>query len=824
MHAFNDGAGGGGGGGAIQITAHGTIVINGAADRGCDPAVDPSCNPDQLFNCLADIQATSSRQVRGTIQANGGKGGDGGQNAGAGGGGSGGGILLQATGSIFVDCASLQANGGIHGLTSGQNRQDVKPGSGDGGPGWIRVEPRTGGGPYCGILALETTLSAPLDTSQLASRTINVADASKFPTRGVVLIDTELIGYNDVDRTQNLLKNLSRGLRGTTVASHAGPPTAARVILDTPVFPPESLIRGASDVNITPDPVLAGSGPDGVLHAFFIESTDPETGLPLVDAVTGQRVSLWTIDTDTSAVIDPTGSVVMVGTAARSNPGVFSFSRLRIDTSVILRAVGSRPLRIFVTEIAEIAGTLDASGFDGGPLDFDVNSKSTPDPGVGGRSGPGGGEGGQGGTIVFLDGNFNNKNPANVLPVAAKAGGLPSNFPLEFDRTGETSASVPPPSDLAELEATRATPGEPLRDPVACGLSCTAGGGGGGGNLAAGADGQSCPPNTIIGPVCAPKAATFGRGGSRVGLENFRYAGQLLLMGGDGGSGGGASADVSDDYKNGKAGNSVFRAAARYAPGTGGGGGGGIVQLVVQGGLILRSTGAILARGGNAYQSIDLGGNGGAGAGGSVLIQLANSVTIEPGARIDVSGGVPNKPPPIPAEQTLPIYESNIRLVGTEQRSFGGGGGRGAVGRVRLEAPANSNLLKSSLNENISSSVMYLDASLSTGCSVSLPLGVGPGGRALSHLLKPDSAALRFAEQGLPDGTDAFVLWQGAGPSFDVHGEHGTLRGAVEDLRDLQDVEYVQFSVYFISNVTTRETPTVIEVNVPVRLANPKIK
>src|SRR6185369_5140351 len=248
----------------------------------------------------------------------------------------------------------------------------------------------------------ESALNAPLDTSQALSRTISIVDASKFPTRGVVLIDSELIGYNDVDRTQNLLKNLNRGLRGTTVASHTNAPVPARVILETPVFPPESLLRGTTDINITPDPVLAGAGADGVFHAFFIESTDPTTGLPLEDPVTGQRVSLWTVDTDTSTIVDPTGAVVLVATAARVDPGRFSFSRLRIDGNVILRGQGSRPLRIFVTEIAEIAGALDVSGFDGGPLEFDVNSKNSPDPGAGGRPGSGGGEGGQGGTITFV--------------------------------------------------------------------------------------------------------------------------------------------------------------------------------------------------------------------------------------------------------------------------------------------------------------------------------------------------------------------------------------------------------------------------------------
>jgi hypothetical protein len=661
------------------------------------------------------------------------------------------------------------------------------------------------------VLALQGELAQAMDTSTAVSRTITLRDASKFPPRGIVTIDSEVISYNRL--VGNQLQDLTRGLRGSLVAVHAA---GAAVILDAPVTPPSALVSGATDINTDPDPVFTGAGRDGVLQVYFIETQDPETGLPLTDPVTGAKISVWTLDTDTSSVTDPQGSVVLIAAAARTDPGLFSLSRLRIEPNVILRAIGTRPLRILVSEVAEIAGTLDVSGFDGGLLEFDVNHPATPTAGSGGAAGPGGGAGGAGGSMVFLDGNIDNKDPANTNPIPARWGGLPAGFPPELDRTGPTSGNTPPPI-LAPMETTRATAGEALRDTANCGgtvtAPCTAGGGGGGGARVAGLNGEARPTSSTA----------FGRGGSAIGGDSFRYGGGVFPAGGQGGAGGGSSTVVSDDYKNGRAGPAVFQGDAKYGPGTGGGGGGGLLHLMVQGALNLRSTGAILARGGDGFQSIDLAGNGGAGGGGAVLIQLGNSLSIEPGARIDVSGGLANQALPNAPGVDRPFYEGNVRKVVTgEVRSFGGNGGNGAVGRVRFEAPANSNLLKSGFNDSISSAILLLDTFVSTGTSLALPLGVGPGSRASSHLFLLDSPILLFAPQGLPEGTNAILTWQGGEQSLDVHGQPGPLVGGVENVDDLQTTEYIRFSVIFLSNVLSGEAPVVKQVTLPYKLGNAK--
>ncbi len=769
------GGGGGGGGGALHVVAHGSMVIGGR------------------------------------ILANGGRGGDGASGtggSGAGGGGSGGSILLQATGFISVGCGNLETNAGDNGASSGQNQ---RPGSGEGSPGWIRVEPRFGGGPFCGVLAVESDLTARVNAGVAPTTVINVRDSSRFPPKGTVLIDQELIGYGRMG--PNVLQDLTRGLNGTANVAHE---IGAKVILDAPVTPTSGLVRETSDIQRSPDVIFTGLGGDGSLHVFFIPTIDPDTGEQQVDPVTGNAISVWQIDTDTGTVVSPEGVAVLTSASARTDPGLFLLSRLRIDANVILRGTGLRPLRIQVTEEAEIGGTLDISGFDGGLIEFDVNNLPAPSPGAGGSPGPGGGPGGTGGTASFLDGNIANKDPSNVIIIAARNGGLPLQFPAEFDKTGLTSGSVPPPTNLAPMETTRATGGEGLRDPNNCGGTpanpCSAGGGGGGGAREPGLAGKSRPAGSTA----------FGQGGSRIGLDTIRFGGDYLLVGGQGGAGGGGSAVVSNEYQNGNAGPAIFQGRARVAPGTGGGGGGGSLHLTVFGVLHLRGTGRIFARGGNAFQSIDLAGNGGAGGGGMVFIQLVNSLVIEPGAKIDVRGGKANLRVPISPGAIQPLYEGNIRQVppAPDPREFGGGGGEGAVGRVRIEAPEGSNLLTSSFNDSIFSSVFLPDSHLSVGRSLSAPLGVGSGKRATSHALILDGAVIRFAEGGLPDGTRAVVLWRGSSPSLDVQGATTPLRGGVENPKDLENVENLQFTVQFLSNPISGETPTIDEVQVPFKLSS----
>ncbi len=304
-----------------------------------------------------------------------------------------------------------------------------------------------------------------------------------------------------------------------------------------------------------------------------------------------------------------------------------------------------------------------------------------------------------------------------------------------------------------------------------------------------------------------------GEGGSNFGLDSLRFDGDLWLFGGSGGSSGGASPQVSAAYKSGilPEGSVVFTGAA-HAPGTGGGGGGGVLFLTATH-LMMRPEARILARGGDAVQSIDLGGNGGAGAGGTVIIRVESSLTIARGAVIDVSGGVANREVAIDAGQGLPLYEGNFHRSAVDGFGFFGGvGGNGAPGRILLEADPDSQAAEDGLNASLSSGRFLADSFATVGVSRAILLGIGPGDAVSAPNLSLSGGVVRFHEFGRPLGTDAVVLWEGATESLDVHGQPGEFTQRVRDPRDLRFTEFIRFSVPFRSNGSSRETQSVREI------------
>ena len=150
---------------------------------------------------------------------------------------------------------------------------------------------------------------------------------------------------------------LVRGFNSTVVADHA---VGAIVELLAPVSPSDSLMGGG--IQESPDLFNAGIGPDGFLHCFFIPSRDPLSSDFLRDE-NGETVSIWVFDTGTGEVSNPTGFPVLNGLS--SDPGALQLTRLLIDSGVTLRVVGPNPASFQVTEVCEISGTVDASGFDG---------------------------------------------------------------------------------------------------------------------------------------------------------------------------------------------------------------------------------------------------------------------------------------------------------------------------------------------------------------------------------------------------------------------------------------------------------------------------
>ena len=375
MSLATGGAGGGGGGGALRLVVQGNIDVSGS------------------------------------ILANGGAGGSGSALAGgfapggAGGGGSGGSIVCQATGDIrAASCDTFQVNGGEAGMGGNSNNQNRGGNSGDGAPGYVRLESAMGGSPFClGILQASAVLTRNL-SNRATTNQIEVDSVEGFPDSGTVRIEDEIISYASVNVADNELEGLSRNPL-TRVAHDEGLP----VVLQATIVPreeSEALLGGG--LTQGPDEIEFGLGRDGALHLRFIASLDPSTGEAVTDPTTGEAISIWTFDTDSGTLSAPNGEVALTTRQSNTRPGFLDLVSLRIDTNVVLRGVGSQPLEVSARDLVEIFGTIDVSGSPGGGLRFSGNGE-LPSPGIGGEGGPGGGDGGDGGTIRFVDGD-----PTNV--------------------------------------------------------------------------------------------------------------------------------------------------------------------------------------------------------------------------------------------------------------------------------------------------------------------------------------------------------------------------------------------------------------------------
>lgn len=711
------GAGGGGGGGALLVEARGSVLIEGQILANGGDGGNGEI-PFYRSPVIPDYPHGVNQIATG----------------GAGGGGSGGSIVVRATGPVDIDdCGKLQVEGGEGGLSRKSGNQNRPAGTGDGAPGYVRLESGGTALPFCGQI--------PVD---------------------------------------------------------------------------DDVLMGGGLVN-TSDSIDSGQGRDGVLHLNFIASVDPITGL-ILDEETGRPLSIWFYDTDLGELTAPDGTTLRTREA-----GLIDVNRLIIDEDVVLRASGANRLRINARELAYIAGKIDASGFPGGELRFS-SPGDVPLPGVGGAPGPGGGQGGEGGDVRYLNGDPTDRASANTIPVDGGPGRMPVGAEaLAADDPaapgsppdGHIPVTFQPPEGGGSLRGRGDEPGEP------CDTSCqaiidgeSAGGGAGGGALEAGEDGEV---NIISSTDHAELAGTAG---TAFGFDTFRLEGEIFPYGGLGGGGGGASANVSSAYASGGiSGRYPYAGTALLAPGTGGGGGGGCIHLVA-GALELASSARLLARGGDAYQSIDLGGNGGAGAGGAILIQVVSSIHFADGAVVDVSGGLANRLPPITSEG-LRSYEGNVRdrfLGGTPVEDggteYGGLGGDGAPGRVRIEAPSETPLVSRGLNLSMTTGAMLLDVTSSQGVSNSIRLGLGPAFSAGSRDLTVDIPRLIFSPLQ-PSGTDVTVLWEGASTSLDIHAASGELRQAVADPRVLRSTEYIRFRAVFRSNYLSRSSQSLQSLTLP---------
>ena len=822
------GAGGGGGGGALAVICNGSMVITGSvrADGG-----DGGRGNNRIFPPGGTANGRSTGEAA----------------PGAGGAGSGGAILLQATGSVDVGCSQLSVEGGRHGLSAAAvdefvaafGDQNFAPGAGDGSPGWIRVEANLGGAPTCAVLRAETTTTTALEFDDFDE--LVVEDFSTFPQSGTIRVEgfitdpdtgqdvpvTEEMSYDlklfDEELLESKLAKLRRSVDGQGPFDFR---SGSRVILKTGLVPTiDGSVLSEGSIVTAPGGVAVPSGREGDLTFPYVASFDRETGVPILDEVTGAQLSIYSMNTDTGIITDPEGGTFRAPLRQSTNPtNVIDVLQLRIPASVVLKASGSLPLQIFVAERADIAGRIDVSGEPGGLMRFDRDDLRAPLPGPGGRGGPAGGDGGAGGTIAYRDGDVTNNVAANTVAVVAEPGHLPGNTPVGFAVNGTPvgdggledellpGGNVTLPGAGATVRATGCGQGE---DPTPC--DQTAGGGAGGSNLTGGVAGESLPAGTSRG----------GASGSPFGVSNFRVADGLFLSGGSGGSGGGGNDQVSDDYRAGLAGDSLNQARALLAPGTGGGGGAGVLHIVC-GNLFLRSTAQIQAKGGDAFQTIDLGGNAGAGAGGNLIFQVRETVTIEPGATIDVSGGTANRPPPFATGIDLPNYEGNIRLVGEFSQTlmnFGGLGGDGAPGRVRIEVDGDSlgaDLTRSAPNPSFSSGRFFPSRFQSVAVSQPIQLGVGNSLLVGSPFMQLRDPIVSFNQFGEPLGTAATVLWQGADESLDVHAGVGEFSPPTQDVNSLRDRAYVRFRVIFESNFESDDRQSIRSISLPYELILPE--
>jgi hypothetical protein len=188
--------------------------------------------------------------------------------------------------------------------------------------------------------------------------------------------------------------------------------------------------------------------------------------------------------------------------------------------------------------------------------------------------------------------------------------------------------------------------------------------------------------------------------------------------------------------------------------------------------------GRIQANGGKGGDGGVQGAAGGGGSGGCILIQASGTISVALD-HLEVRGGAAGS-------------------AGGQNSSPGAGDG--GEGWIRLEEGAGEELPVSGISR------------------VFLP-GFGPGSGALSHFLVPGFPVLRLSGDSR-EITSAFLLWEGAGPGLDVYGAPGPLAGMVDDVPDLEHLEYLRCTVRILSRMNSPGFPITTEVDLPYLLGS----
>lgn len=305
--------------------------------------------------------------------------------------------------------------------------------------------------------------------------------------------------------------------------------------------------------------------------------------------------------------------------------GRFEFTRFDVPAGVTVRFEGANPAVIRVTGRATIDGTLDVSGVDGsGGFNGSLGVVDR----VGAGGGPGAGRGGDGGLASPGNATLPTSNGSNGADVSVPAGHA---YAAQTGATGGGGASQFPVDGLNSSLVF-----------VNFLTQMVGAGGGGGGYVTAGTAGQALANNRGVSTGGLTNPAWLGppsAAGGAFDLLNTlaRPAGvdsiDFYAVGGSGGGGGGSHALFTNSF------------LPSWYDGAGAGGGGGALVLRAGNAIAISSAGAIDATGGGAADYIRPSGSptvnmaavGGAGSGGSVLLQSDRTLSNQ--GTIDASGG-----------------------------------------------------------------------------------------------------------------------------------------------------------------------------------------
>jgi len=399
-----------------------------------------------------------------------------------------------------------------------------------------------------------------------------------------------------------------------------------------------------------------GSGIDGDLAVSGATIVTLDTG-DTPNAVIGNPFTV--IDPDPNDTYKNSSGFPASGprTFDSFEPTQFDFSSVTVSSGSVLKIVGHNPCRITCAGLVQVAGTIDASGDDGG-IGFQTsgNGVSTT-PGYGGAGGPGGWAGGESSSP---DSTFNCSTSNTCVSFdtyLACSAVNSSKFP--WSKKGEGPGRGNQGGEVYNLGQ--------QQNHVVNSNALTGTGGGGGSHATLGGVGDD-KFNVSGNPGSPGKCVQWGiPNSSLIGLRGTPgptygdRAAFLVQMGGSGGGSGGAA-------------HGWYNAAGGIATGGGGGGGGGFLEVLSAGPIIV--TGTIDVTGGDGGKGgfntqnggtwTRVAGSGAGGSGGTLSLVSVVALNLTGGV-IDASGGAGGAPPDDPASGFTNCNGCN----------GGGAGGRG---------------------------------------------------------------------------------------------------------------------------------------------------